>query len=166
MKLPTKPPHRKLNNEILMTITSAYTKNTLQHASDRLQLGMYRNKPDYFYDFLLAYGIPLEVIKQLKEDELEHGVDEHGDVALTHKIYFMDLPASDDPVKKLLSTIRFDANTYSDMPFIFITNFNSVAAYNWTDGTYLLVPIAEVFDNHAFFDALTTNADPNINEGH
>ena len=144
-----------------MAITSAYTKNTLQHASDRLQLGMYRNKPDYFYDFLLAYGIPLEVIKQLKEDELENGIDDHGDIALSNNIYFMALPASDDPVKKLLSTIRFDAAAYRDIPLIFITNFNSVAAYSWADGTYLFVPMAQVVNNHTFFDALTTYTDPN-----
>ena len=36
-----------------------------------------------------------------------------------------------------------------------------MAAYSWQDGTYLFVPMAQVVNNHTFFDALTTFNDLN-----
>ena len=132
--------------------TNTRAKDLLQLVGERLQYT--ESHDDYFYDFLRVFNFPVEIVTQLREDAIENSIDGHNDVALADHIYFMSLPASEDPISKLLSIIRFEAERYSNMRFMFITNFKTVAAYDWVSGAHLFVSISDVANNASFFESL------------
>lgn len=136
-----------MNNQI-----NTRAKDLLQLACERLQYT--ESHDDYFYDFLRAFNFPLELIKQLREDAIDNSIDDHNDIALADHIYFMSLPASEEPIDKLLSIIRLEAERYSNMRFMFITNFKTVAAYDWVSGSHLFASMSDVANNTSFFEAL------------
>lgn len=109
------------------------------------------NTDDFFYDFLLAYGLPKSTVTRLRKEDDNRNVADGDGIALKKKIYFKKVNVSDD-IEAIAEEIK-SSNVISqhDIRFVMVTDFQTLVAYDLKAEERLETTIEALPQQYAFF---------------
>ena len=109
------------------------------------------NTDDFFYDFLLAYGLPKSTVTRLRKEDDNRNVADGDGIALKKKIYFKKVNVGDD-IETIAEEIK-SSNVISqhDIRFVMVTDFQTLVAYDLKAEERLETTIDALPKQYAFF---------------
>jgi len=109
------------------------------------------NTDDFFYDFLLAYGLPKSTVTRLRKEDDNRNVADGDGIALKKKIYFEKVNVGDD-IEAIAEEIK-SSNVISqhDIRFVMVTDFQTLLAYDLKAEERLETTIDALPQQYAFF---------------
>lgn len=109
------------------------------------------NTNEFFYDFLLAYGLPKSTVTRLRKEDDNRNVADGDGIALKKKIYFKKVNISDD-IEAIAEEIK-SSNVISqhDIRFVMVTDFQTLVAYDLKAEERLETTIDALPKQYAFF---------------
>ena len=109
------------------------------------------NIDEFFYDFLLAYGLPKSTVTRLRKEDDNRNVADGDGIALKKKIYFKKVNIGDD-IETIAEEIK-SSNVISqhDIRFVMVTDFQTLVAYDLKAEERLETTIEALPKQYAFF---------------
>lgn len=109
------------------------------------------NIDEFFYDFLLAYGLPKSTVTRLRKEDDNRNVADGDGIALKKKIYFKKVSIGDDI--EAIAEERKSSNVISqhDIRFVMVTDFQTLTAYDLKAEERLETTIEALPQQYAFF---------------
>lgn len=109
------------------------------------------NIDEFFYDFLLAYGLPKSTVTRLRKEDDNRNVADGDRIALKKKIYFKKVNIGDD-IEAIAEEIK-SSNVISqhDIRFVMVTDFQTLVAYDLKAEERLETTIEALPKQYAFF---------------
>ncbi|MGP4717160.1 DNA methyltransferase [Psychrobacter sp. T6-6] len=109
------------------------------------------NINEFFYDFLLAYGLPKSTVTRLRKEDDNRNVADGDGIALKKKIYFKKVSIGDD-IEAIAEEIK-SSNVISqhDIRFVMVTDFQTLVAYDLKAEERLETTIEALPQQYAFF---------------
>ena len=109
------------------------------------------NIDEFFYDFLLTYGLPKSTVTRLRKEDDNRNVADGDGIALKKKIYFKKVNIGDD-IETIAEEIK-SSNVISqhDIRFVMVTDFQTLVAYDLKAEERLETTIEALPKQYAFF---------------
>lgn len=109
------------------------------------------NIDEFFYDFLLAYGLPKSTVTRLRKEDDNRNVADGDGIALKKKIYFKKVSIGDD-IEAIAEDIKSsNVIPQHDIRFVMVTDFQTLVAYDLKAEERLETTIEALPQQYAFF---------------
>lgn len=109
------------------------------------------NIDEFFYDFLLAYGLPKSTVTRLRKEDDNRNVADGDGIALKKKIYFKKVSIGDD-IEAIAEEIKSsNVIPQHDIRFVMVTDFQTLVAYDLKAEERLETTIEALPQQYAFF---------------